>query len=71
MTELEYMEKIEELRIRGRCSTSPDSARRYAAQLRAGSDLSQAFAAEAEGWLQDGRGVLDLNTPQQLERLQR
>lgn len=69
MTELEYMEKIEELRTRGRCSTSPDSARRYAAQLRAGSDLSQAFAAEAEGWLQDGRGVLDLNTPQQLEQL--
>ena len=69
MTELEYMEKIEALRTQGRCSTSPDSARRYAAQLRAGSDLSQAFAAEAEGWLKDGRGVLDLNTPQQLERL--
>ncbi|MBO4991866.1 MAG: hypothetical protein J6E42_06900 [Firmicutes bacterium] len=47
MTELEYMEKIEALRTQGRCSTSPDSARRYAAQLRAGSDLSQAFAAEA------------------------
>lgn len=40
MTEQTYIEKIEEMRKKGICRTSPASARIYAAQLRAGSPLS-------------------------------
>ncbi len=69
MNEQQFLDKIEEMRKDGRCNTSPDSAKRYAAELRAGSDLSQTVAEEEIGICQPGQGILDLETPEQLEKL--
>ncbi|MBQ4505576.1 MAG: hypothetical protein II983_07855, partial [Firmicutes bacterium] len=69
MNEQQFLDKIEEMRKDGRCNTSPDSAKRYAAELRAGSDLSQTVAEEEIGICQPGQGILDLETSEQLEKL--
>ncbi|MGN1143062.1 MAG: hypothetical protein ACI4SU_00740, partial [Anaerovoracaceae bacterium] len=69
MTEQTYIEKIEEMRKKGTCRTSPASARIYAAQLRAGSPLC--LAAAADGICESGEGLLDLHGKEAFDRLNR
>lgn len=69
MTEQTYIEKIEEMRKKGTCRTSPASARIYAAQLRAGSPLC--LAAAADGICESGESLLDLHGKEAFDRLNR
>ncbi len=69
MNEQQFIDKIEEMRKNGLCNTNADSAKRYAAQLRNGSDLSLAAAEEETGICEPGQAILDLETPEQLEKL--
>lgn len=69
MTEQTYIEKIEEMREKGSCRTSPASARVYAAQLRAGSPLC--LAAAADEICENGESLLELDGKEALDRLNR
>lgn len=69
MNEQQFLDKIEEMRKQGLCSTSPESAKRYVSELRAGSGLSLAVAEDEVRICKPGMGILDLNTQEQLEKL--
>lgn len=59
MNEKQYIDAIEKMRREGLCKTSPESACRYAARLRADSELSTML--RKEGILAEGESLLDLS----------
>ena len=69
MNEQTYLKEIEKMREAGLCRTSPASARIYASQLKAGTPLS--MAAAADGVCGEEKGLLDLEEKAELDRLNR